>query len=131
MYFCGRKTGEAGPLSFQDLKDMYLKGIFIIVAFLVLGNLCSWAMVLLFAALLTKIVRPEDVRPVADFLTKNMSLFFVPASIGIMEQWGIISTNLLGWVAVVFISTFLVLISVGGTQSGLMSLLKRRKGNGK
>ena len=142
MYFCGRKTGKAGPLSFQNLKDMYLKGIFIIVAFLVLGNLCSWAtghfvpgsvfgMVLLFAALLTKIVRPEDVRPVADFLTKNMSLFFVPASIGIMEQWGIISTNLLGWVAVVFISTFLVLISVGSTQSGLMSLLKRRKGNGK
>lgn len=124
------------------IKDMHLKGIFIIVAFLVLGNLCSWAtghfipgsvigMVLLFVALLLKLVKPEEVRPVADFLTKNMSLFFVPASIGIMEQWGIISTNLFGWLAVILISTFLVLVSVGGTQSGLMSLQKRRKGNGK
>lgn len=121
---------------------MHLKGIFIIVAFLVLGNVCAWAtghfvpgsvfgMVLLFLALMLKVVKAEDVRPVADFLTKNMSLFFVPASIGIMEQWGLISTNLLGWVAVIFISTFLVLVSVGGTQSGLMSLMKRRKGHGK
>lgn len=121
---------------------MHLKGIFIILTFLVLGNVCAWAtghfvpgsvigMVLLFLALLLKVVKPDDVRPVADFLTRNMSLFFVPASIGIMEQWGLISTSLLGWVAVIFISTFLVLVSTGGVQSGMMSLMKRRKGNGK
>lgn len=117
---------------------MYLKGIFIILAFLVLGNVCAWAtghfipgsvfgMVLLFLALSAKIVRPDDIREVAGFLTKNMSLFFIPASIGIMEQWGLISENFLGWVAVIFISTFLVLISVGGVQSGLMNIMSRKK----
>ncbi len=88
---------------------MYLKGILIIVGFLALGNAASQmlgnfipgsvcGMVLLFAALAAKIIKADDVRPVADFLTKNMSLFFVPASIGIMEQWGLISSSLIGWV---------------------------------
>lgn len=121
---------------------MHLKGIALILGFLVLGNICSSAighfipgsvigMVLLFAALALHIVKAGDIRPVADFLTRNMSLFFVPASIGIMEQWGLISSNLLGWLAVIFISTFLVLVSVGLTQNGMMSMqnrLQRRKG---
>ena len=116
---------------------MYLKGIFIITGFLALGNAVSFAMnrfvpgsvcgmVLLFIALAAKLVKPDDVRPVADFLTKNMSLFFVPAAIGIMEQWGLISGSLFGWLAIILISTIVVLLSVGGTQSGLMKLQNRR-----
>lgn len=120
---------------------MHLKGIALILGFLVLGNICSSAighfipgsvigMVLLFAALALRLVKAADIRPVADFLTRNMSLFFVPASIGIMEQWGLISSNLLGWLAVIFVSTFLVLVSVGLTQNGMMSMqnrMQRRK----
>ena len=122
MYFCR---------PFIKKQIMYLKGILIIIGFLALGNAASLmlgnfipgsvcGMVLLFAALAAKIIKADEVRPVADFLTKNMSLFFVPASIGIMEQWGLISSSLIGWVGVILISTLLVLISVGGTQSCLM-----------
>ncbi len=121
---------------------MYIKGIFIIVGMLALGQLCSWAiggflpgsvigMILLFLALMTRLVKPEDVRPVCDFLTKNMALFFVPAFIGIMEQWGLIRDNFLAWLLVIVISTVLVLLITAFTSDGLASLqdrMKKRRG---
>ncbi len=112
---------------------MYLKGIFLILMFLGLGHLCSFAigeflpgsvvgMLLLFAALLLKVVKPEDVRPVANFLTRNMTLFFLPASIGIMEQWGIIRLNFVAWLVIVILPTICVLVSVCLTQDWMMKL---------
>ncbi len=115
-----------------------MKGIFIILAFLGLGNLCSYGignflpgsvigMVLLFLSLMLKIVKANDVRPVANFLTKNMTLFFLPASIGIMDQWGLIKLNLIAWIVILIVPTLCVLVSVCLTQDGIMSLMKRRR----
>ncbi len=115
---------------------MYLKGIFIILAFLGLGHLCSWCingflpgsvvgMLLLFAALLMKLVKADDIRPVANFLTRNMTLFFLPASIGIMEQWGIIRANFVEWLIILIVPTVCVLLSVCRTQDWMMALTNR------
>ncbi len=115
-----------------------VKGIFIILLFLALGILCSHAidhflpgsvigMVLLFLALKMKLVKPEDVRPVADFLTKNMTLFFLPATIGIMEQWGLIKPNLFAWILIIAVPTIFVMIAVCLTQDGMMALVNRLK----
>ncbi len=115
-----------------------IKGTFIILVFLAVGNLCSWAignflpgsvigMVLLFLALMCRIVKAETVRPVADFLTQNMTLFFLPASIGIMEQWGLIKLNLVAWLVLLVVPTLCVLVSVCLTQDGMMALTRRLK----
>ncbi len=117
---------------------MHLKGIFIILAFLGLGHLCSYAingflpgsvvgMLLLFGALLAKIVEADTVRPVANFLTRNMTLFFLPASIGIMEQWGIIRANFAAWLVILIVPTVCVLLSVCRTQDWMMTLCERMK----
>ncbi len=121
---------------------MQIKGIFIIIAFLVLGNICSYAMdgllpgsvlgmVLLFAALMTGVVKAKDIRKVANFLTKNMTLFFLPAAIGIMEEWGVIRLHLVEWLVLLIVPTFCVLLSVCKTQDAMMALierLRRKKG---
>ncbi len=63
-----------------------LSGIFIILLFFVLGEWVGWlingfipgsviGMILLFAALCLKIVKPEWIKPVAKFLCDNMALF--------------------------------------------------------
>ena len=68
-----------------------IKGIFIIILFLFLGEAASWlidgvipgnvlGMVGLFLSLVAGLVKADDVRPVALWLTRNMALFFVPAS---------------------------------------------------
>lgn len=75
-----------------------LGGIFIIMAFYLLGECCAWlindfvpgsvlGMMFLFLALSMRWVRPERVRPVARFLCDNMAFFFLPAGVGITRPW--------------------------------------------
>lgn len=114
-------------------------GFFIILAHLVAGNLISSliggfipgsviGMVLMFISLLTGIVKDHQVRTVATFLTDNMTMFFIPAFIGIMDLWGIIKMNMVAWLVVVVASTLVVLLSTAFTQDGIDSLLSRFKG---
>ena len=114
-------------------------GFFIILAHLVAGNLLSaliggfipgsvTGMVLMFISLLTGIVKDHQIRTVATFLTDNMTMFFLPAFMGIMDLWGIIKMNILAWVVVVLASTLMVLLAAAFTQDGIESLLSKFKG---
>ena len=114
-------------------------GFFIILAHLVVGNLLSSliggfipgsviGMVLMFISLLTGIVKDHQIRTVATFLTDNMTMFFLPAFMGIMDLWGIIKMNIVAWVVVVIVSTLLVLLSTAFMQDGIESLLSKFKG---
>ncbi|MES2765099.1 MAG: CidA/LrgA family protein [Bacteroidota bacterium] len=74
------------------------------------GNI--FGMLLLFLSLLKGVVKIETLQPAVDFLTKNMSLFFVPAGVGLIlygtllkESWHIIVLSSV-------ISTLLVLAVV-------------------
>lgn len=111
-----------------------IKGFFIILAHWVVGNVISSltgdfipgsviGMILLFCSLLAGLVKDEDVKPVAGFLTENMTIFFLPAFMGIMDLWGILKLNLVAWLAVVILSTVLVLVSTGAVQQ----LFERRR----
>lgn len=114
-------------------------GFFIILAHLVAGNLLSTliggfipgsvtGMVLMFISLLNGIVKDHQIRTVATFLTDNMTMFFLPAFMGIMDLWGIIRMNIVAWVVVVAASTLMVLLAAAFTQDGIESLLSKFKG---
>lgn len=112
-----------------------LPGIFIVLFFFVLGEALGYllggfvpgsviGMILLFAALCLKLVRPERIRPVAKFLCDNMSLFFVPAGVGIVNAMDILSQS---WEAVLIacaVSTVAVIVVVACVQQWFE---KRRK----
>ena len=113
-----------------------ITGFFIILAHLVAGNLLSellggsvpgsvLGMILMFISLLTGLVKDYQIRRVATFLTDNMTIFFIPAFMGIMELWGIIRMNLFAWIAVVVLSTVLVLLAAACTQEGIESFISR------
>lgn len=115
-----------------------VKGICIILGFLTLGEVCSilinhfipgsvLGMILLFLALTLKIVKPESIRSVAEFLTKNMAIFFLPAFMGIMDQWGLISLNLGGWLIVMFASTIAVFFTSGWEAKTIIRFNERRE----
>lgn len=113
-----------------------LFGIFIILFFFALGELACWlmngfipgsviGMILLFAALCLKVVKPERIKPVAKFLCDNMALFFVPAGVGIINALDILSQY---WQAVLVacaVSTVVVIVVVGSVQQWFE---KHRKG---
>lgn len=113
-----------------------ITGFLIILLHLVAGNLLSRliggfvpgsviGMVLLFISLMTGVLKDHQIRKVASFLTDNMTVFFLPAFMGIMELWGLISMNLFAWIAVVVLSTVLVLMAAACTQEGIESLISR------
>lgn len=118
-----------------------LTGFFIIMAHLAVGNLISGltggflpgsvtGMVLLFISLLTGLVKDWQIRKVAGFLIDNMTIFFLPAFMGIMDLWGVIRLDLWAWLSVMVLSTILVLLAAAYTQEGIermTSCLKRRK----
>lgn len=85
-------------------------------------------MLLLFLALILKIVKPARIEKVAHFLTGNMTIFFIPAIMGIMDQWGVICMNWLGWLGVIVISTICVMAATGYTVQGLDALLRKKGG---
>lgn len=102
-------------------------GLFIIFLYLTIGNLISSlidgfipgsviGMLLLFASLLLKIVRVEDIRPTTNALTHNMSLFFLPAGVGIITATTILEKYWASILASSVISTVLVIITVGFIQ---------------
>lgn len=116
-------------------------GIFVILAHLVAGNLLSWliggfmpgsviGMVLLYITLRTGIVKEHWIRVVAVFLTDNMTMFFMPAFIGIMDLWGIISMNFWAWIAVLVLSTIVVMISSGYVHDIVERLLQKKSSQG-
>ena len=101
-----------------------VNGFAIIMAFFALGEAASIlmghfvpgsvvGMVLLFAALCLRWVDAESIRPVAKFLTGNMILLFIPTFIGIIDTWELLSSSLLGWFAVVALTTVAVMASTG------------------
>ena len=113
-------------------------GFFIILAHLVAGNLLSAltggfipgsviGMVLMFISLLTGLVKDHQIRTVATFLTDNMTMFFLPAFMGIMDLWGIIKMSIVAWVIVVVVSTIMVLLSTAFVQDGMERLLSKSK----
>lgn len=116
-------------------------GFFIILLFLVLGNVVSWAiggiipgsvigMLLLFVCLCLKWIHPHHIRTAAILLTHNMSFFFVPAMVGIMEQWNIIRLNIAGWLGILVLTTVAIMASSGLTMQGLAHLQCRFKRKG-
>lgn len=112
-------------------------GFGIIMAFLAMGECLSIlighfvpgsviGMLLLFVALIMKWVKPSRIKKVAHFLTGNMTIFFIPAVMGIMDQWGVIKMNWIGWVGVIVLSTICVMAATGYTVQGVMAIIKKK-----
>lgn len=102
----------------------------ILFLFLAIGELIVWitgvsipssiiGMLLLTAALKFRIVKLEWVSAISDFLVNNLGFFFVPAGVGVMCCFGLISKQWLPIVVASVVSTF-VIIAVTGWIHQLM-----------
>ena len=107
-----------------------MTGLFFILLFWLAGNALSaltggyvsgniLGMILLFAALCLRWVRPETVRPAARFLLGAMALFFVPYGVGLMDSYRVIADNLWAIVVSGILSTLVVLLVTGRTYQSL------------
>lgn len=88
------------------------------------GNVVG--MIVMLIALLTKVIKPEAVEDVSDFLLNNLAFFFVPPSIGILGCLDILKGNIVKLLIICVISTVIVLIVTAYTVQ-LISKLQGSK----
>ncbi len=73
-------------------------------------------MLLLTAALKTRVVRVSWVDRISDFLVRNLGFFFVPAGVGLMRCLGVIKGELLPIMIATIASTFAIIAVTGWTH---------------
>ncbi|MEG1545325.1 MAG: CidA/LrgA family protein [Tannerellaceae bacterium] len=77
---------------------------------------CVVGMMLLFLALAFRLIEPARVRRISTLLTENMGLFFLPAGVGLMTSFAILSQNWAVILTASVVSTLLVIACVSLIQ---------------
>jgi len=96
--------------------------IIILILFTLLGELIAYilpfsfpgnliGLILLFLALLTKLIKPVYIKETSQFLQKYMSFLFVPLCVGLMVYFDLIQMHWLEILLVLIISTTVTFIS--------------------
>ncbi len=80
-------------------------------------------MVLLFGALLTGLVREEQIQDCSDFFLNNIGFFFVPVVVGLMTVTGISGNVLLQLTGATILSTMLTL---GAAALTVQAVIRRQ-----
>ena len=79
-----------------------------------------WGLALLFLALCTGLIKVEQVKDASAFLISIMPVMFVAPAVGIVENWSLISSQLLAIFLILAASTCLVFGLSGGITQWLM-----------
>ena len=85
------------------------------------------AMLLLFALLLCRVVKPGQIDEIAGFLTKNMAILFLPAAVGIIESLDILRDSGIQILIICLVTTLLTFGVTATVVSLLMRLADRKE----
>ena len=84
-------------------------------------------MVVLFLLLLLRVLKVERIREVSDFLLSNMALFFIPASVSIINYFDLLRENLVPLLVICTVSTVLTFTVTALTVRLTRRLLRGRE----
>ena len=118
----------------------YIKEFCIILLFSFIGEILNhiiplpipasiYGIVLLFAALETKIIKLKDIEKTGQFLIDIMPIMFIPAAVGLLESWDIVKSSILEYLALMAVSTVIVM-AVAGTVTQFIIKKDGGKKNG-
>ena len=114
----------------------YIKQICIILSICLLAELMErllplpvaasmYGLVLMLLALMTKVVKLTDVEDVADFLTGNMAIMFVPPVVGVMACVDEMKKMLVPLLVITIVTTLLIMSVTGWATQGIMKGRKK------
>lgn len=85
------------------------------------------SLLLLLVLLLVRVLKAEHIQNVADFLTGNMSFFFLPATVSIMNYMDTIRENAAAFFTICVVSMLTTFAATAGTVKLTRRLLERRR----
>ncbi|MBQ1931783.1 MAG: CidA/LrgA family protein [Lachnospiraceae bacterium] len=117
----------------------YIFQLLVILGASFLGEICNlllplpipasvYGLVLLFTALMTGIIKLENVEKAATFLIATMSIYFIAPSVSLMTVIADYVDSLLGIVVICCISTILVMVVTGKVSQLIMEKSKPTEG---
>lgn len=84
-----------------------------------------YGLVIMLVALLTGILKLDQVKGVADFLVEIMPVMFVPAGAGLITAWSSLKPICVPVLIMTFISTVVVMVVTGKVTQGVIRKGKR------
>lgn len=116
----------------------FLKQFGIILFFTFLGEVCKYliplpipagiyGLLLLLAALMTRVIQLEQVKEVSAFLIEIMPLMFIPASAGILNSWGVLKGICIPISIITVVTTIIVMVVTGRVTQVVIKRDKRKK----
>ena len=116
----------------------FIKQILIIFGVTFLGELLHdwiplpvpasiYGLVLMLAALCLKIIRVSDVKDTAMFLIEIMPILFLPAAVGLMDSWHLISSTLLQYIVITILAMVIVMAAGGLFTQFIMKKVTRKE----
>lgn len=79
-----------------------------------------YGLVLLLLCLQTKLVPLEAVYEASFFLIDIMPIMFIPASVGLLDSWGLLRPILVPFLVITLVSTAVVMVAAGKTTQFFM-----------
>ena len=86
-----------------------------------------YGMLILFTALCTGVIKLSAVKETGKFLIGIMPLMFIPATVGIIENWGAMKEFIVAIIAISLISTVVVMAATGHVTQYLLNRRKEGK----
>ena len=84
-------------------------------------------MVLLLLLLLTKVLKPAQLKESSDFLLGNMAFLFVPTVVGIMEHLPVLWENILAFIVIIVVTTVLTFAATAYTVTAVIRQQRKLK----
>ena len=85
-----------------------------------------YGLVLMLLALVTGIVKIEQVKDTAVFLIEIMPVMFIPAAVGLLDSWGVLQPMFLPVIIITLLSTVVVMAATGISSQLIIRLGKNR-----
>lgn len=115
----------------------YVKQFLIILLMALLGSFLNWiiplpipgtvwGMLLMFFALLSGVVKLEQVEDTADFFLAIMPMLFIPLAVGLMENYALLAEHAIPIVIIVLLSFFICFAVTGKTADFIIGRIENR-----
>jgi len=117
------------------MKNLCGLGIILLISFI--GEMANYllplpipgsiyGLILLFVLLQARVIPLEMIKAVSSFLIEIMPVMFVPATVKLMESWGILAPRIFSFSIVTIVSTIAVMVVAGKVAQ---RILDERRGN--
>lgn len=86
-----------------------------------------YGLILMLAALKTRIIKISQVKETAEFLIEAMPVMFIPAGVGLMTSWEILKPVCLPVIVTTIVTTVFVMAITGLVTQSVIKREKRRQ----